>query len=77
MTKPNPKGCYALQREFPASRQTMPSPISRRKARSWPSARGAAPSRITAAKAAVDREKTVAITDFASEPWGRNAKTSA
>src|SRR5829696_7624845 len=55
----------------------MPSPMSRRKARSWPSARGAARSRTTAAKAAVDREKTVAITDFASEPWGRNAKTSA
>jgi hypothetical protein len=28
-------------------------------------------------KAAVDREKTVAITDFAPEPWGKNAKTSA
>src|SRR5215207_8907430 len=55
----------------------MPSPMSRRKARSWPSARGAARSRITAAKAAVDREKTVAITDFDSAPWGRNAKTSA
>src|SRR5215210_8744689 len=54
----------------------MPSPMSRRKARSWPSARAAARSRITAVKAAVDREKTVAITDFASEPWGKNAKTS-
>jgi aryl-alcohol dehydrogenase-like predicted oxidoreductase len=30
-----------------------------------------------AAKAAVDREKTVAITDFDSAPRGRNAKTSA
>src|SRR5215207_6765316 len=37
----NPKCCDALQNEFPASRQTMPSPMSRKKARSWPSARGA------------------------------------
>src|SRR5215208_7682778 len=32
---------------------------------------------MMAAKAAVDREKTVAITDFDSAPRGRNAKTSA
>ena len=32
---------------------------------------------MMAAKAAVDREKTVAITNFDSAPWGRNAKTSA
>src|SRR5918993_2956706 len=74
---PSPKCCDALQSELPANLKTMPSPMSRRKARSWPSARGAARSRITAAKAAVDREKTVAIADFAPEPWGRNAKTSA
>src|ERR671910_2508704 len=73
---PSPKCCDALQSELPANLKTMPSPMSRRKARSWPSAR-AARSRITAAKAAVDREKTVAITDFDSAPWGRNAKTSA
>src|ERR671910_2470542 len=73
---PSPKCCDALQSELPANLKTMPSPMSRRKARSWPSAR-AARSRITAAKAAVDREKTVAITDFDSATWGRNAKTSA
>src|SRR5215212_5459128 len=72
-----PKRCDALHRVFPASRETIPHPMSRRKARSWPSARGAAPSSATAAKAAADREKTVAITDFASEPWGRKAKPSA
>src|SRR5918998_3277363 len=74
---PNPKRCDALQSELPTSRQAIPNPMSRRKAFSWPSARGAAPSRTTAAKAAADREKTVAMTVFASEPWGRKAKTSA
>src|ERR671912_174869 len=65
---PSPKCCDTLQSEFPTSLQSIPSPMSRRKARSWPSARGAARSKTTAAKAAADREKTVAITDFASEP---------
>src|SRR5215212_7501012 len=74
---PNPKRCDVLQRAFPANRETIPHPMSCRNARSWPSACGVAPSRAIAAKAAAEREKTVAITDFASEPWGRTAKTSA
>ena len=66
----------AVHRAFPTSRKTMPHPMSLRKARSWPSACGAALSRTTAAKAAA-REKTVVIRAFAPEPWGRRAKTIA
>jgi hypothetical protein len=39
--------------------------------------RGAARSKTAAAKAAAEREKTVAIKGLAPEPWGRMAKTSA
>src|ERR687889_2758214 len=73
----NPRSCEALHMEFPASRKAIPAPMSRRKARSWPCARGAARSRRTEAKAAAVREKTVATTGLAPEPCGREAKTSA
>lgn len=55
----------------------MPVPKSSRKDRSWPCVRGAARSKTAAAKAAAEREKTVAIKGLAPEPWGRMAKTSA
>src|SRR5215203_1437288 len=67
----------ALQNAFPASRKSMPAPISRRKDRSWPCARGAALRSRAAAKVAAEREEIVAIRGFHSEPWGRKAKTSA
>src|SRR5215217_8214263 len=35
VTIPNPKRCDALQRAFPASRQAIPNPMSRRNARAW------------------------------------------
>src|SRR5215210_3770040 len=73
----NPRSCEALHMLFPARRKTMPAPMSRKKARSWPRARGAARSRSTEAKAAADRETTVAVKGFASEPCGRKAKTRA
>src|SRR5215212_6169341 len=69
--------CDALQSVLPTSRKAIPAPISRRKARSWPCARGAARSKSAAAKAAAEREKTVAIRDFDSEPCGKYANTSA
>src|SRR5215218_8228932 len=55
----------------------MPAPISCRKDRSWPCARGVALRSIAAAKVAAEREKIVAIKGFHSESWGRKAKTSA
>jgi hypothetical protein len=51
--------------------------MSLRKARSCPTASGAALRSTRAAKAAVVREKTVVIGVLAAEPWGSKAKTSA
>src|ERR687898_403149 len=48
------KSWDTLQNAFPASRKAIPAPISRRKDRSWPRARGAACSKSAAAKAAVE-----------------------
>src|SRR5919112_2031687 len=70
------KSWETLQSAFPASRKAMPAPRSRRKDRSWPSAWGAVLRSRAAAKVAAEREKTVAMTGFQSEPGGRRAKTS-
>src|SRR5215203_2438318 len=55
----------------------MPAPISQRKDRSWPRACGAALRSKAAANVAAEREESVAIRGFHSEPWGRKVNTSA